>query len=272
MDDALGARDLDRFALDVVARGGLLALAVVREGIVLSANERFRVLFALGEGEAPGFALWSRIAPADRARVERALATLTEGKPQTIVFGVRSPEGGERAVEVTASAGALPDGPAAVLLANERAQGLATGAPSRPPEPESLPPPFLAWAVVGEVGVAIIDEQHRVLVDLVNEVAEDLRLGRDRDAVLASLRSLMRFTAEHFATEERLMYEQGGGEGEAEHRKEHRKLFQEVRTLMAGLDVRAPAETMEFLRRWLLAHVMETDRPFGEWLHARGVR
>lgn len=274
------AQDLGRHALDLLARSGLLAVAVERDGVLLHASDRFREMFALGVASAPRVALSTLVAEADRARVDRALAELSAGGVARValVFGARRPDGSTFVCEAMAIAGELPGGPAIVLLASERASSAPSSVrPSTPPtlgEP-SVPPapaPFLPWCEAYEVGVAIIDEQHHVLVDLVNEVADELRKSSDRDTVLASLRSLMRFTAEHFATEERIMYEHGGGAGEEQHRKEHRKLFQDVRTLMLGIEARGPSETMGFLRSWLLEHIEHADRPFGEWLRGRGVR
>ncbi len=134
--------------------------------------------------------------------------------------------------------------------------------------------PFLVWRDEFEVGVQIIDDQHRTLVELVNELGDDLVAGRDRDEVLGSLRALIRFTAEHFATEERLMSEHGGGPGEEHHRAEHRRLFDEVRALTLdeeSTEADAAAVTMRFLRDWLLRHIEVEDRPLSDWLRRHGV-
>lgn len=139
------------------------------------------------------------------------------------------------------------------------------------PRADAASIPFMQWNSVHEVGVDVIDAQHRGLVDLVNKLGDDLKSGRDRDAILATLAALVTFTVKHFATEERLMAEHAGWSLAAQHAQEHRKLVDDVTSLTVHVDVKSMALTMRFLQEWLLRHIAAMDRPLAGWLHERGV-
>lgn len=123
---------------------------------------------------------------------------------------------------------------------------------------------MLEWKPALEVGVKEIDADHRVLVDLLNRI-QLASVNADRHAALDALTELERYTDYHFALEERLMAEYGY-EFTAEHTKEHRELFYEVKhqidDLMAG--ERSTHDVAQFMLRWLLRHIAGADRLLGE--------
>jgi hemerythrin-like metal-binding protein len=131
------------------------------------------------------------------------------------------------------------------------------------------PGPFLEWSDRYAVGVAVIDGQHREMLDLVNRLFAGLQAGGDRDELIETLRELVRATEHNFATEERLMQEQGLALGD--HKEEHARLLEAIRRFDLPLDASGLASTGRFLREWLLGHIDENDRPFAEQLRSRGV-
>jgi hemerythrin-like metal-binding protein len=131
------------------------------------------------------------------------------------------------------------------------------------------PGPFLEWSDRHAVGVAIIDGQHREMLELVNRIFAGLQAGRERDEVVETLRELVRATEHNFATEERLMQEHGLALGH--HQEEHRRALEAIRRFDVPLDAGGLAATGRFLREWLLGHIDEDDRPFAEQLRSRGV-
>jgi hemerythrin-like metal-binding protein len=119
------------------------------------------------------------------------------------------------------------------------------------------------------VGVAVIDGQHREMLELVNRLFAGLQAGRDRDELVETLRELVRATEHNFATEERLMQEQGLALGH--HQEEHARLLAAIRRFDVPLDESGLGAMGRFLREWLLGHIDEDDRPFAEQLRSRGV-
>jgi len=132
----------------------------------------------------------------------------------------------------------------------------------------------LPWSNLFCVGVREIDEQHRVLIGFVN------RLGDAGNGAAASevrsdiLAGLVEYVRKHFATEERLML-QHGYVGAAAHIDAHRKFSQRVEQMLMPQDPGTEPELGElsiFLRQWLIAHILHTDKELGMALNAKGVR
>jgi hemerythrin-like metal-binding protein/diguanylate cyclase (GGDEF)-like protein len=138
------------------------------------------------------------------------------------------------------------------------------------PQPDAAEPPaVIRWEQRFEVGIEVLDGQHRHLLELINRLAADLRAGRDFDPLLDSLKDLVRYTEHHFATEERLMDEVGAAA--ERHRAEHRRLEGSLARLTLRLDAEGVSESSRFLRDWLFRHIDEVDRPFAALLRSRGV-
>lgn len=137
---------------------------------------------------------------------------------------------------------------------------------------EVAPVPFIHFGAAHEVGVEVMDSQHRALVERLDQLADDLKQGRDRDTIVASLRGLVGFTVKHFATEERLMTEHPGWPLERRHVEEHKKLVDDLTSLTLQVDVTSMMTTMRFLQEWLVRHIDTLDKPLGSWLRDHGVR
>ncbi|MBI5516147.1 MAG: diguanylate cyclase [Deltaproteobacteria bacterium] len=118
---------------------------------------------------------------------------------------------------------------------------------------------FVEWSDARRVGVPVIDGQHEHLAGLINQLGDDLKQGRDRDRLVASLGALVAYTEEHFATEERLCdaYDPRGG---AHHAGAHRQLLEDLKSLSVGLDEKSMSLTMRYLCEWLVRHIDTYDR------------
>lgn len=128
---------------------------------------------------------------------------------------------------------------------------------------------MIEWQERYAVGVAVIDGQHREMLELVNRLLLGLREGREREALVETLRELVRATEHNIATEERLMQEHGLSP--AHHADAHTRLLEAIRRFDLRLDPQGLAASASWLREWLLGHIDEDDRPFAEQLRARGV-
>ena len=128
---------------------------------------------------------------------------------------------------------------------------------------------MIKWSEHYEVGVAVIDGQHREMFDITNRLLVGLRDGRDAGELVETLRELVRCTEHNVATEERLMQEHGLALGH--HHDEHQRLLEAIRRFDLPLDAGGLRSSARFLREWLLGHIDENDRPFAEQLRSRGV-
>lgn len=124
------------------------------------------------------------------------------------------------------------------------------------------------------VKIRNFDNQHQTLVALVNELYEAMK-SRQEEAVFRTFFSrLVDQTKTHFADEERLMQEHGYAGYEA-HKLQHDILIRQVVNLNAQLQQGQPVlnlEVLEFLKDWLLDHIVHSDLLYVPFLTQRGVR
>lgn len=133
---------------------------------------------------------------------------------------------------------------------------------------------FLNWREEFSVGIARIDQQHRKLVGFLNDLYEAMQAGKGRGALGQVLGELLLYTKTHFAAEEQLM-KAHGFPGYEDHRARHERMAQKVKDLSeqfrAGT-LASPIQMTNFLKDWLAKHILETDKQYGPFLAARGVR
>jgi len=133
---------------------------------------------------------------------------------------------------------------------------------------------FLKWHAALSVQVERFDEQHKVLVGLLNDLHSAIMEGRGNAALGGVLGGVTQYAVTHFADEERLMLEHAYP-GLTEHRAEHAKLVAQVEALKARFRAGQAALTVDvmvFLKDWLVNHIQGADRKYGSYFRARGVR
>lgn len=124
-----------------------------------------------------------------------------------------------------------------------------------------------------EVGITEMDQHHRTLFNLANQLAEAARQGQGKAPLAEVFDELLRYTQYHFASEERLMAAHGYPATE-QHKQAHQELIRKVsdakRSFSAGDDTIVD-EMMGLFTSWLAHHIMETDKELAQDLRAKGV-
>lgn len=133
--------------------------------------------------------------------------------------------------------------------------------------------PLITWDAKDEVNVQQIDDQHRTLVALVNELHQAMRLRSNRETLRKILSRLIDFTRAHFAAEERLMLEHLYPQYE-NHRSQHSALLDHIAELEKQVqegDILLSFAIALDLKGWAINHITFADKPLGEFLNSRGV-
>lgn len=132
---------------------------------------------------------------------------------------------------------------------------------------------FLDWSDELNVGIEELDEQHRALVDLINQIYDAMHRRNGGELVEDILNQLLEATRIHFAVEESLMrvldYPQY-----VEHKAQHARLLEHLSGLTEGVatgEILVNFELLHELKVWLVRHIQESDRPYGEHFLAAGV-
>jgi len=132
---------------------------------------------------------------------------------------------------------------------------------------------LVCWSDALSVGIEEIDEQHKVLVDLLNQLHTAIIQHHGSESSNRILIELVEYTRIHFAVEESLMRILGYPEYE-EHKHHHSLLINEVRMLVTKLHNGKKSisfELLHFLKIWLTKHIMDEDRQYVPFLIRAGV-
>lgn len=133
---------------------------------------------------------------------------------------------------------------------------------------------LINWNPHYSVGIVEIDNQHKKLIALINQLYAAMRRGNGRDILGPVLSELVDYTVYHFSAEERLFHWHGYPEYD-EHKQMHDYLSEKAKQLNREFAEGSPAITrdvMLFLSNWLNVHILEVDRKYGPFLNAKGVR
>jgi hemerythrin-like metal-binding protein len=133
---------------------------------------------------------------------------------------------------------------------------------------------FMTWTPELTVGVAVLDDDHKKLIGIINQLHFGIMAGDERKILEAVLHELVDYTIFHFSREEEMLLKAGYPATPA-HTIEHQKFIRQISNLekriksgpVATLDL----ELMEFLRDWLFHHIMVSDKKFGPQLNEYGL-
>jgi hemerythrin len=132
---------------------------------------------------------------------------------------------------------------------------------------------ILPWKEEFSVGVATFDGQHRELVRLINELHEDMALGRSAEILDYVLARLIKYAREHFRAEESVLHAHAYPRLQV-HKAEHMKFIHSVvsfqKDFLAGRS-KPTIELMIFLRDWFSNHTQGTDQSYVPFLKKRGL-
>lgn len=133
---------------------------------------------------------------------------------------------------------------------------------------------FLAWKDSLSVSIAEVDEQHKKLIDIINELHAAMMQGKGKEVLGKVFDDLIAYTVYHFSTEEKYM-DQYSYTSMSPHKLEHQKLTEQVIELQKRYregKFHISIETLSFLRDWLTSHIKETDKKFGSYLLQMGMK
>ncbi|MFA7430095.1 MAG: bacteriohemerythrin [Rhodospirillaceae bacterium] len=129
----------------------------------------------------------------------------------------------------------------------------------------------LMWSDQLSCGVAVIDDDHQVLVNQFNRLS--LALAENKEAALVGgvINALLDYTAFHFERELRLMQVTEFPNAD-KHRAEHEALISRLNKM--NQDWRTGGATgrdlLKFLGGWLTTHILGSDRALGRHIVASG--
>ena len=132
---------------------------------------------------------------------------------------------------------------------------------------------FFVWDNKYSVGIREIDEQHKKLINILNELYEAMQAQKASDVLGKVLLELVNYTKTHFATEEKYMA-QFGYPDEAAHKREHVAFTDKVSTFKSDFEEGRTAMSVSvaaFVKDWLIRHISGTDKKYGPFFNSKGL-
>jgi len=121
--------------------------------------------------------------------------------------------------------------------------------------------------------VSEIDQQHQVLVNMLNSLNDAVKSRKPRDDIFLIIDEIIAYTRFHFATEERLMANSGYTDVEF-HKDKHKQLMQDAQHLKGKLADLGEEMFNDWFKHWpftrVLAHIQYADQQFEEQLLRNG--
>jgi len=129
-------------------------------------------------------------------------------------------------------------------------------------------PVILEWSNQLATELPLIDEQHQVMITMINRLHSCITEPIHRPQFSVQLEQLSNYAMEHFATEERLM-SQYNYPHLARHQAQHALLTQQAYALnqrFLGGDLPLDSTVSESIREWFMNHLQGEDRELGLFL------
>ncbi len=121
--------------------------------------------------------------------------------------------------------------------------------------------------------ISIIDKEHRKFIDIINKAIVAKEHNGDPEEVRELLKEMANFALTHFKTEETYMKEFSYPEYQ-DHKEEHHDFtmttIANLRKLNKG-DYQITNEILEYLKRWLINHIQDTDKKYVDCFKENGL-
>jgi hemerythrin len=123
---------------------------------------------------------------------------------------------------------------------------------------------LIEWSDDLSVEIAEIDEQHKKLISLINQLQKAMKAGQGKQVLTDVLGQLSDYVGVHFGTEEKYM-QAFKYAGYLSHKKEHtdfqRKIAQFGQDFAKG-STSISVDLFNFLNSWLINHIKVIDKKY----------
>ena len=128
--------------------------------------------------------------------------------------------------------------------------------------------PLMQWTPAMSVGMEELDNDHKVLIKVINDLDANADSNSRREVVRQCLISLRRYAEFHFAREEKAMSACGYPQLDG-HKGEHRDFVKRIQDVTARFDAGTEdaagivnRELLDFLKDWLNHHILIEDMAY----------
>jgi len=133
----------------------------------------------------------------------------------------------------------------------------------------------IEWTEGLATGIKPVDEQHKMLLEKLNDISEAIENRQEVDVIIKTLDFMMDYTDFHFSEEEKHM-EKTQYPRIDYHKKMHKEFVDSLQSMVTEFRedgaTQILAESVNiFLFNWLVTHIKGVDGAFGNYLKEKGI-
>ncbi|MFC1623574.1 bacteriohemerythrin [Patescibacteria group bacterium] len=132
---------------------------------------------------------------------------------------------------------------------------------------------LIKWKEEYNTGFKEIDEQHRHIADVTNDLYEIMQKGEINEKIQDLFNDIISSAKEHFALEEKY-FDEFGFEDTENHKRIHGEFLAKVSDLhkdIEGREIEISFELVDYLEDWFLDHLTTEDRKYIELFKSHGL-
>lgn len=133
---------------------------------------------------------------------------------------------------------------------------------------------LIEWGPKYQLGLKTIDDQHKVLVDLINVVYDAFGSNKNKKIVEKAILELLNYTIYHFGYEDEMFARFGYKETES-HMHQHQKFIERIENFkkeFANGDITLSLDLVNFLKDWLINHILKVDKKYIPVFKEHGIK
>lgn len=130
------------------------------------------------------------------------------------------------------------------------------------------------WSDKYSVGVMELDNQHKELVNILNEIFDAMSARKSNETLGKIISKLVNYTKVHFSTEEKYMQKYNYS-GYNSQKREHDAFIDKIQTFQRDFNagkLTLSLDVSSFLKNWLVQHISVEDKKYESFFNQKGLK